>query len=593
MILKSLRTIPDNLFDVVEFQMGANLIFGHKDPEIKKKNSLNGIGKSTFLDLIDFCLLNTYTKTNNNRLFLAEDILTKHLVVLDFVVDGKDYSIGRSIDSPSEIIFTSEEQELTMTISDAKKRLSQLMFLRTDYTGKYYDAWYRSLAPLFLKIHKSKSTDKFIDPIQYIDKVPLSELIQYHLFLLNIDNKLSYENNNIQVDIKRKKPALKEVKSIVEDTYEVSDIKDANEQLLSLQSEIKRLDNAVNSFKLSENYKASEEDVDNLTKEIKDMLLMNINDHKRLNEYVRSIENFETFNKRDASSVAKIYKELNEVFAESVKITLDAAVDFRRQIAKSREDFIGEEIQRLTEVTSRREQKIKELDEKRADILGFLKSKKAIKDLTEAFGVLSDKKKDMTNLSAKLTTYNTIEKELIDIQAYEKTNDSQILTFIQTIQLTTISDLHELFMEIYSIIYRKSKKPKFNITDRMTTDAKIDITVTVPADNSKANNQGRTLVYDLMLMFNMINNNLRGPRFLVHDGVFDGMDRSHFVNLYKFLHEDAKASKFQYIFTLNEEGELNSAFGGGAEDVTVDRLVKDAILVLTPKKKLLGEFDKR
>ena len=126
----------------------------------------------------------------------------------------------------------------------------------------------------------------------------------------------------------------------------------------------------------------------------------------------------------------------------------------------------------------------------------------------------------------------------------------------------------------------------------MNTDAKIDIAVSIPADNSKANNQGRTLIYDLMLMLNMIKKDLRGPRFLIHDGVFDGMDKSHFVNLYKFLHEDARASKFQYIFTLNEEGELNKAFGA-TEEVSVERLRNEAILVLTPKRKLLGDFDKK
>ena len=70
--------------------------------------------------------------------------------------------------------------------------------------------------------------------------------------------------------------------------------------------------------------------------------------------------------------------------------------------------------------------------------------------------------------------------------------------------MTTISDLHELFMEVYSTIYKKSNKAKFNIIDKMSSDAKVDISVTIPADNSKANNQGRTLVYDLMLMLNMI-----------------------------------------------------------------------------------------
>ena len=126
----------------------------------------------------------------------------------------------------------------------------------------------------------------------------------------------------------------------------------------------------------------------------------------------------------------------------------------------------------------------------------------------------------------------------------------------------------------------------------MSSDAKVDISVTIPADNSKANNQGRTLVYDLMLMLNMIDQDLNGPRFIVHDGVFDGMDKAHFVQLHKFLNEDPRASKFQYIYTLNEEGELKGSFGA-TDDVSVDHLVEDAILVLTSKKKLLGEFDKQ
>lgn len=591
MILRRLYTVPDNLFEPVEFRMGSNLIFGHKDPSLKATDSLNGIGKSTFLDLLDFCLLSSYQKTNNNRLFLAKDKLTKHDIVLEFESNGMIYTIARSIDSPNDVVFGSDGKKAEMTIKEAKKRLSQLTFLREGYRGKYSDDWYRKMMALFLKVHKSKATDKFIDPIAYLDNVPISELMQYHLYLLGIDNSLSYKNNNIQSDKKTKIPALKEVKAIVEETYNVSDIKDANEQLLSLQSEIKKLEKAVNTFKLSENYKASEADVDSLTADIKRLLLQNMADHKRLTEYERSLEASETFDKRDASNVAKIYKELNDVFGESVKATLNAAVDFRRELAKSREEFIGEEISRLQELTSKREQQIKELDDKRSDILGFLKSREAITDLTEAFSVLSDKKNDLTDLSSKLKTYNTLEKEKIDIEASEKQNDSSILSFIQNIQLTTISDLHETFMDIYATIYKKSDKAKFNIIDKMSTDAKIDISVTIPADNSKANNQGRTLIYDLMLMLNMIEKGMNGPRFIVHDGVFDGMDKAHFVQLHKFLSEDPRGSKFQYIYTLNEEGELKGAFGA-TDEVNVDHLVKEAILVLTPKKKLLGDFDK-
>lgn len=89
----------------------------------------------------------------------------------------------------------------------------------------------------------------------------------------------------------------------------------------------------------------------------------------------------------------------------------------------------------------------------------------------------------------------------------------------------------------------------------------------------------------------MISKDMNGPRFIVHDGVFDGMDKAHFVQLHKFLSEDPRGSKFQYIYTLNEEGELKGAFGA-TDEVSVDHLVQEAILVLTPKKKLLGDFDK-
>ena len=136
MLLRRLYTAPDDLFEAVEFKMGSNLIFGHKDPMLNAADSLNGIGKSTFLDLLDFCLLSSFTKTNNNRLFLASEILTKHEILLEFESGGAVYTISRSIDSPNDITFiTSDGTKTEMTIKEAKKRMSELAFARNDYDG--------------------------------------------------------------------------------------------------------------------------------------------------------------------------------------------------------------------------------------------------------------------------------------------------------------------------------------------------------------------------------------------------------------------------------------------------------------------------
>lgn len=594
MLLKSLRTIPDDLFDEVIFKRGGNLIFGYKDPELNPKDSLNGIGKSTFLDLIDFCLLSSYSKTNSNRIFLAEKLLTKHDIVLSFDSDGKNFEIKRSIDDPGVVLFSEDDKEQEMTLKEAQKRMSQICFMRKNYKGKFHDEWYRRLMLLFLKIHKAKKQDKFTDPITYIDNSSLYELLQFHFYLLGIDNTLSSKNFAIQVDKKKKVPALREVKALVEETYGVSDIDDANTQMLDLQSEISRLERTLEDFKLSENYKASEKDIDELTRSIKNLLLKNMGDHKRLADLRKALENEQsTFTKSDATKVAKMYSELNENFSQKVKVSLDTVIDFRKELANSRKEFIGAELEKLRSNVRDREAEINKLDEKRAEILGFLKAKKAISDLTGAYSTLSEKKQDLTDLRSKLHTYNTLEKEKSEIEAEEKKNDSDIVTFTEAIKSGELVRLYDTFMYVYEMIYGKpqGKKPVFNINHKLTTDAKMEIDVTLPADNSKANNQGRTLVYDLMLMVNMVENKLNGPRFLAHDGIFDGMDKAHFVSLHKFLSEDPLAEKFQYIYTLNQEGDLNQLFGA-EDDVNVEQLKNEAILVLTAKDKLLGDFDK-
>lgn len=593
MILKRLYTEPGDIFDAVEFKMGSNLIFGHKAPGVNAKKSLNGIGKSTFLDLLDFCLLSSYSKTKNNRLFLAYGILTKHNVALDFEVEGEPYTIKRSLDQPNDITIVTKDGENDLSIAEGKKWLSRLVFERPNYEGSYSPAWYRNLMLLFLKIHKTKKQDKYIDPISYVDKLSMHELIQYHLFMLGLDNTLAYKNNDIQNDKARKLPALREVKAIVEETYAVRDIEDANAQMLNLQSEIKALESTLKEFKLSENYRASEEDINDLTATIKRLVLLNMADHKRIDDYEKSLSSQDGFSKRDATSVAKIYKELNEDFSLKIKLTLDAAISFRKELAESRAEFIGGELQKLKRSVQDRQTEIDELDRKRAGILNFLKTKEAISDLTEAFSALSEKKQNLLDISSKLKTYNTLEKEKVEIEGYEKINDSAILGYVEKLQEQDVTRLHELFMTVYRNIYNFNSKrpPAFSITHKMSTDAKIAIDVSIPADNSKANNQGRTLVYDLMLMINMLKQKIKGPRFIVHDGIFDGMDKAHFVQLHRFLQESNEGSNLQYIYTLNEEGELTEPFGA-TDDVDVEHLKEEAILVLTPDHKLLGEFDK-
>ena len=76
------------------------------------------------------------------------------------------------------------------------------------------------------------------------------------------------------------------------------------------------------------------------------------------------------------------------------------------------------------------------------------------------------------------------------------------------------------------------------------------------------------------------------PRFLLHDGIFDGMDKSQFVEIYHYIQNLQKEGiRFQYIVTMIEEGELKGNFGD-TDDLTVEKISEEAIAVFTPSEKL-------
>lgn len=110
----------------------------------------------------------------------------------------------------------------------------------------------------------------------------------------------------------------------------------------------------------------------------------------------------------------------------------------------------------------------------------------------------------------------------------------------------------------------------------------------MPAMRSEGKNQGRTLIYDLAVLLDAVEKESNCPGFLVHDGIFDSMDKAHFVAIVNLLNSmNRSGRKFQYILPINEEGTLNEKFGN-VDEVTPGKIEQEAIIVLTPGKKLLG-----
>lgn len=589
MLLKRIYTLPGDLFETIEFKNGINFIFGKKDKGSDPKESLNGIGKSLLLDLIDFCLLASFDKKSKPRLFKAREYLSDHKIGLDFTVNGTEYVIRRDFNTPrTGIEFGIPDKVQTYSESELKIILCDLIFKNESYDGKYYNTWLRVLLPFFIKIEKPRK-GSFIDPIEYLEHKSLSELNAYHLFLLGIKNNIVYKNFDVQANLKQKEPAIREVKKIVEETYGLKDISEARNTIDNIKREVSDMEKHIEAFKLADEYKNVEEEANELTSKIKELLKENYFDRKRIESFQNS---FQPEKEISPIKIRNLYKDLNTLLSDSIKKTLDEAIAFRKNIAKSRQEFLKEEIENINKSIQVRDREIEDYDNKRRELFSFLSAKEAIKDLSEAYLFLSKKREESNELSSKTRLYSDLIREKADLKSEEAKLVKELLIFIESIQDKQVSDFRAVVNDVYNSAYAENKnKSLFTFDYSEKTSAKLNINISIPADLSKGKNRGRTLVYDLSVLFHAIDKNIRCPRFLIHDGIFDGMDKGHFIHLYEFLEAQKGVNNFQYIVALNEEGTLSESFGH-AEKVNPTKIEEEAIKVLTPSNKLLGvDFD--
>ncbi len=592
MFLKRLHSEPPGLFrsgksehpDTIVFKEGFNFIFGKKDSS-ESKEPLNGIGKSTLADLIDFCLLADFS-SKNKRLYKEKDRLKGYKIVLEFEVNGVDYIIKRSTIDKKNMEVGVLYQEEEIPVKDAKTKLFRVIFKNPKYEGIADEKWYRSLVSFFLKIHK-KIKGEFTDPIKFLTQSNrLSEINQYQFFLLGLDNKLICKNFELQKDVRDRNTAIRQVKRIVEENYGIS-IREVDSQISKLRNETKRTKAAINAFKLAEQFKNVEIKLNELTAKIKSLSEQNFWMDRKIKSYKESYALKDSLSDRKIRGIEKLYVELNDQLSGIVRKSLKEAVDFRKKLARSREEFLKEEIRQL-EFDMRKNEKEKDnLDEKRQTLFLLLKSKDAFTDLTQAFYYLGEQEKELSDLEGKIKTYRDLESEK---QLYKK-QDAEIgletNSFLEKIK-DEIDAFERLFSEVYNRIYPESASSGFSITPSFGVD-KVNINISFDKDESKGWNKGRTLVYDIAVMLNAIRNDIQMPRFLLHDGIFDGMDKSQFVELYHYVQDLQKeGKKFQYIVTMIEEGELRGNFGD-TDELTVEHIAEEAIAVLTPSQKLWVE----
>lgn len=554
-------------FHAALLQPGVNLILADRSTSAGDKDTTNALGKSTLIEIIDFCLASNTSPGKGLRI----EALQGWAFTLELSLSGRDVAVTRATDTPGFFAIEGATDDWPVRPTpnkegvpglDAKKWRAVLAWALFGISELSAESGYKPSARSLLSYFVRNQTAAYNIPFKYFDNQKTWDIQVHNAFLLG----LNWEKAATWQQLKDQKNALDALKQAIKTGAvdgELASLGELEAERLRLSTQLERERDALSSIRVLPQYREIEGQANVLTGEIHGLVNANIVDKRRLDRYRDSLvsEDVPTEDRLEA-----LYGEAGIALPGAVKKTLEDARAFNAQIIANRREFIASEIAALEAAVSERETNIATLTDRRAGYLSALAGQGALEELTqlqELHAATRLKVDELTNRITQLrqmtTKADTIKVETVELKR------ATALDYEERRALW--SQALSLFSEFSESLYKSPGRLVIDIDD---TGYKFD--VEIAGSPSEGISKMKIFCYDLMLISFARQRGL-GIDFLIHDStIFDGVDprqRAHALELAAAM---AAKYDFQYICTLNTDMVPVSDFSPGFDYEALVRL---------------------
>jgi uncharacterized protein YydD (DUF2326 family) len=567
-------------FRTVTFETGANLVLADRSKAAGDKDTTNGLGKSTLLEIIDFCLGSNTSPDKGLRV----EALADWSFTLDLTLKGKEVSVTRSTAVPNTLEITGdttgwivvpERNKDDVPVLDLKKWRSVLAWalfgLPSAANSENYHPSARSLLSYFTRnVHGA-----YDSPFTHFGNQKVWDIQVHNAFLLG----LNWERAARWQQLKDQKNALDALKKAIKTGAidgELSSLGELEAQRVRLEGQLAKEGEALKTFQVLPQYKEIEREANKLTEEIHQLVNANITDQRRAERY-RSVTAEEAPPAGD--KLEALYQEAGVALPNAVKRTLDEAREFNQAIIKNRQQFIAQEVTELTATIAKNEERIGELTNRRAGFLMTLQGHGALEEFTRLQDLHTATRLRVDNLTTRINQVRqmTTKADQIKVETVELKRSTELdyeeRREVWAQALTLFSDFSE---HLY-------KSPGRLVIDIDETGYRFD--VEIDGNQSEGISKMKIFCYDLMaICFSRIRG--LGIDFLIHDStMFDGVDPRQRAHAIELAEQMANKHGFQYILTLNTDMLPTADFTQGFVHNALVRLV---LTDTDPSGSLLG-----
>lgn len=552
-------------FKGVSFEKGFNVVLAQRTEESTEKDSRNGTGKTSLIEIIHFCLGSTISPKNTLQAQELED----WTFILDITLRGKEYTVYRNTlnrsyikiegdfsDWPIKPLYNDEEDSYIMKVRDWIQLLGYLMFdLSAQMNQRYnpplkYSPTFRSLISHFVR----RGVEAFQSPFKHFSQQQEWDIQVNNTYLLGLNWEYAAE---FQI-LKDRRKTLKNLKEAAEQgllTGFIGSLGELEAERVRLEEKINESRRELETFKVHPQYYDIEEEVNRLTEEIHEITNRYTLNRQILHKYEESVAEEQDV---PIDKVEQIYNEAGLIFSDNVIRNLSKVMDFHRKVIENRKDYLQSETARLSREIEEQKSQIKSLSNERSKLFTILRTHGAL----EEYSKLQSR---VTNLEQQLEEIKNRIENLKKFEADKSSLDIEKQSLLQKAR----RDFEERKAQrdkAISLFNKNSQKlyaePGILSIDIVKKGYKLKV------DIKRARSQGieymKVFCYDLMLI------QLRAqyqdmPGFLIHDStIYDGVDERQIAASMELAAEEAEKRGFQYICTINSDcvpyGDFSSKF---------------------------------
>ncbi|MBU1627128.1 DUF2326 domain-containing protein [bacterium] len=568
-------------FKNIEFKPGFNVILAERTKESTIKDSRNGLGKSTLIEIIHFCLGANKGET------LSKPDLDHWTFTLEIDLAGQRYFIMRNTSKTNRIIIDGDcsdwfikpeldkrTGEQVMSVRDWNRVLGVLMFgLNTSYGDMKYVPTFRSL--ISYVIRRNGQRGGFLNPFQqYKNQLEWDKQVN-NAFLLGLGWEYASKWQVLKDRVKVLDQIRQEAQSGLLANL-MGTIGEIEASKIRMEYQVREEEDQLGSFKVHPQYNKIENEANDLTHKIHEFVNLNINDKRLLEHYEASLKEEVD---AEPTSVAKIYQEAGLLLPDSITKRLDDVLLFHRQVVTNRKEFLASEMGRIKNEIAKREEEIQSLSAERVGLMQVLQKHGALEEYTQLQNNHQKTVAELKNLNIKLDNLKKFEQ-----------GRSAVIIDQEFLQQQAITDLSErkLQKEKAILLFNSNSQSLYNAPGTLSIDiSKTGFKFGVKIERSGSHGIGNMKIfcYDLMLAQTR-SKKRETPGFLIHDSIiFADVDERQKALALELAARESEKPGFQYICMMNSDSIPTRDF---SLDFKLEKYIRRTLTDATEDGGLLG-----